>query len=582
MSNHHPGNEWYRRLIRSNRPLYRACPKHTKLLVAKAIVQAVEQQNGRFLEREKNSGDWYTIPYKRAVDKTSQGLREKDRELDDADEAKKVEYRKREYDSGLTGRANKAPTLEAMTTGVIQRAKSAQYAHPKPMGRRPSIAAGSVAPVVLQQPRTTPTTTDHNLMSPTDDLMPLPPTMHFRESSMFRNLQGTSLLQTPSDTFQANKQPRHILPKGTENLSQNSPTVVVQRKTSSATLPRRISGHVGQSFKQLPHTARTMQIPPKGTQKQPPYDALPGKVVPMMVPLQQQQQQQQQKWQHPMSPAKPGPSLTRFTSQVSDWLNSFWPTPAASESHAAVGHRSSVQQVQNIMAQLEPPNNHNSATAAAAAPLPPVQHHQELQPSPEAVAAVAGMPPPEAASKVTYKEKEKPVVTAAAHQPQQASREEAKDKEDSKPAAWPAQNNKKLSPRTKINKRKSSSFSSMPALPYAGNSSNDDDDDAISSEYRLTAAAAGGGDDSSNLTELEQSVSATLLQLATSPTRLFSGFTSYFADDLEDSGSHKRKRRSDVSHGSNKKKKAARKRDSLLDDYEESPMEARLRRVQYA
>ena len=59
MSNHHAGNEWYRRLIRSNRPLYRACPKHTKLLVAKAIVQAVEQQGGRFLDRCKTTGNWH-------------------------------------------------------------------------------------------------------------------------------------------------------------------------------------------------------------------------------------------------------------------------------------------------------------------------------------------------------------------------------------------------------------------------------------------------------------------------------------------------------------------------------------------
>lgn len=80
MSNHHPGNEWYRRLIRSNRPLYRACPKHTKLLVAKAIVQAVQQQNGRFLERDKKNGYFYKVTYKRAVDKTSQGLRERERD----------------------------------------------------------------------------------------------------------------------------------------------------------------------------------------------------------------------------------------------------------------------------------------------------------------------------------------------------------------------------------------------------------------------------------------------------------------------------------------------------------------------
>jgi hypothetical protein len=82
MSNHHPGNEWYRRLIRSNRPLYRACPKHTKLLVSKAIVQAVEQQGGRFLEKSKVTGYWCTVAYKRAVDKTSQGLREREREED--------------------------------------------------------------------------------------------------------------------------------------------------------------------------------------------------------------------------------------------------------------------------------------------------------------------------------------------------------------------------------------------------------------------------------------------------------------------------------------------------------------------
>ena len=85
-SNHHPGNEWYRRLIKSNRPLYRACPKHTKLLVAKAIVQAVEQQNGRFLERDEHTGFWYRVPHKRAVNKTSQGLRENDR--DDPDDSR--------------------------------------------------------------------------------------------------------------------------------------------------------------------------------------------------------------------------------------------------------------------------------------------------------------------------------------------------------------------------------------------------------------------------------------------------------------------------------------------------------------
>lgn len=81
LTNQHPGNEWFRRLVRSNRALYRSCPKHTKLLVAKAIVQAVQQQepSGRFLEvADKDAGTWRQINYKRAVDKTSQALREKD------------------------------------------------------------------------------------------------------------------------------------------------------------------------------------------------------------------------------------------------------------------------------------------------------------------------------------------------------------------------------------------------------------------------------------------------------------------------------------------------------------------------
>jgi hypothetical protein len=57
------------------------------LLVAKAIVQAVQQQDppGRFLERaHKKDAVWLQITYKRAVEKTSQALREKDTPTDTA------------------------------------------------------------------------------------------------------------------------------------------------------------------------------------------------------------------------------------------------------------------------------------------------------------------------------------------------------------------------------------------------------------------------------------------------------------------------------------------------------------------
>jgi hypothetical protein len=58
-------------------------------LVSKAIVQAVQQQNppGRFLEIKTKdvNGLWKQIPYKRAVDKTSQALREKEAGVNDQD-----------------------------------------------------------------------------------------------------------------------------------------------------------------------------------------------------------------------------------------------------------------------------------------------------------------------------------------------------------------------------------------------------------------------------------------------------------------------------------------------------------------
>jgi hypothetical protein len=63
-------------------------------------------------------------------------------------------------------------------------------------------------------------------------------------------------------------------------------------------------------------------------------------------------------------------------------------------------------------------------------------------------------------------------------------------------------------------------------------------------------------------TELEQSVSTTLLSLAGTPSRLFSGISGLFGDAPEG--------------GDNEKKLGSGKR-SLLDDHEDTPEEARLR-----
>jgi hypothetical protein len=84
LTNTHPGNAWYRNLVRANRPYYQTSPKHGKILVAKAIVDHVFSQNPpcRFLEKSSKDKKWYPINWKKSVDKTSQALRERERPME--------------------------------------------------------------------------------------------------------------------------------------------------------------------------------------------------------------------------------------------------------------------------------------------------------------------------------------------------------------------------------------------------------------------------------------------------------------------------------------------------------------------
>jgi len=125
-SNNHPGNEWFRRLVRSNRALYRSCPKHTKLLVAKAIVQAVQQQDpqGRFIKLKESQDStkesvWTPITYTQAVNKTSQALREK--ESRDVNKNKKKEDKEQQQQHRIAQR-------EAVTQGTASQEKNLEIA----------------------------------------------------------------------------------------------------------------------------------------------------------------------------------------------------------------------------------------------------------------------------------------------------------------------------------------------------------------------------------------------------------------------------------------------------------------------
>lgn len=72
----HPGNQTYRRLVNLNKGLYITCLKTEKLKISRSIVAAIREQNGRFLEKDSKSGQWFDIGDKKAVEKTSQALRE--------------------------------------------------------------------------------------------------------------------------------------------------------------------------------------------------------------------------------------------------------------------------------------------------------------------------------------------------------------------------------------------------------------------------------------------------------------------------------------------------------------------------
>ena len=72
----HPGNQTYRRLVNLNKGLYITCLKTEKLKISRSIVAAIREQNGRFLERDTAKGTWFDIGDKKAIEKTSQALRE--------------------------------------------------------------------------------------------------------------------------------------------------------------------------------------------------------------------------------------------------------------------------------------------------------------------------------------------------------------------------------------------------------------------------------------------------------------------------------------------------------------------------
>mmetsp|Transcript_23821 Transcript_23821/g.34805 ORF Transcript_23821/g.34805 Transcript_23821/m.34805 type:complete len:209 (+) Transcript_23821:99-725(+) len=75
-SNKHKGNIHYRNLVQAHQESYLNAKKRDKSKIAKLIVSEIRHLGGRFLKREDEGNVWVEVGDKKAVEKTSQALRE--------------------------------------------------------------------------------------------------------------------------------------------------------------------------------------------------------------------------------------------------------------------------------------------------------------------------------------------------------------------------------------------------------------------------------------------------------------------------------------------------------------------------
>lgn len=82
--NYHPGNQYFRNLVKALRLEYVKTPKPEKIFFGKLVVQHIQSLKpaGRFLQKDKDSGAYYELDDKKALDKTRQALREGAPELE--------------------------------------------------------------------------------------------------------------------------------------------------------------------------------------------------------------------------------------------------------------------------------------------------------------------------------------------------------------------------------------------------------------------------------------------------------------------------------------------------------------------
>mmetsp|Transcript_17231 Transcript_17231/g.27023 ORF Transcript_17231/g.27023 Transcript_17231/m.27023 type:complete len:452 (-) Transcript_17231:211-1566(-) len=74
--NRHPGNEYFRKIVEQQKTLYKTGTKKQKMIIAKAIVEAIHSKEppGRFLKKCADTGQWEELSKRKAADKAAQAM----------------------------------------------------------------------------------------------------------------------------------------------------------------------------------------------------------------------------------------------------------------------------------------------------------------------------------------------------------------------------------------------------------------------------------------------------------------------------------------------------------------------------
>lgn len=75
-TNNHEGNKRFRAVVASHQEQYLASKKKDKAIISRSIVGIIQSNGGRFLRKNPVTDAWETVDDKKAVEKTSQALRE--------------------------------------------------------------------------------------------------------------------------------------------------------------------------------------------------------------------------------------------------------------------------------------------------------------------------------------------------------------------------------------------------------------------------------------------------------------------------------------------------------------------------